>query len=102
MEAKSFSSSFLQLLIIMQMTSLVTTVCLCSGKVLISVQRLWQYSTGREMEGEMEMKMEGSRGRGGGGVLNGLAWLSLALTRLFVCFICLLDKNSIGASSARG
>lgn len=55
----------------MQMTSLVTTVCLCSGEVLISVQRLWQYSTGREMEGEMEMKMEGSRRGGGGGVPDG-------------------------------
>lgn len=84
----------------MQMTSLVTTVRLCSGKVLISVQRLWQYSTGREMEGEMEMKMEGSGG--GGGVPNGLAWLSLALTRLFVGFVFIHDTNSIGASSARG
>lgn len=53
----------------MQMTLLVTTVCLCSGKVLISVQRLWQNSTGREMEGKMEME-----GRGGGGA----EWFSLA------------------------
>lgn len=52
------------------------------------------------MEGEMEMKMEGSGG--GGGVPNGLAWLSLALTRLFVGFVFLHDTNSIGASSARG
>lgn len=47
---------FLQLSISIQMTLLVTIVSLCSGKVLISVQRLCQYSTGREMEGKMEVE----------------------------------------------
>lgn len=70
----------------MQITLLVTTVCLCSGKVLISVQRLWQYSTGREMEGKMEEEEEG-------GVLSGLAWLNLALTRLFVFPIVSMAKH---------
>lgn len=64
------SNPITQLHFLMQMTLLVTTVCLCSGKVLISVQRLWQYSTGSEMEGKMEMG-----GRGGGGCAE---WFTLA------------------------
>lgn len=55
------AAPLLQLLIILQMTLLVLAVCLCSGKVLISVQRLWRYSTGRKMEGKMEMEAREGR-----------------------------------------
>lgn len=43
----------------MQMDLLVTSLCLCNGKVLISVQRVCQNTTGRERKGTMEMRYGG-------------------------------------------
>lgn len=62
----------------MQMTLLVTTVRLCSGKVLISVQRFWQYSIGIEMEGMMEIRDEKEEGNWGVGGCCQVVWFLLA------------------------